>query len=267
MNVLDAVVAPKSQKTTMSAKKTFVALRIIFIFFCAALFICASLVFTKWGSQDSRTRSFMYLDASVLRLLVADEFGLEGALEKAGRQFNQALADFPVFLSGSSASRSGHVDNFLAGTASMIAVALIMAVARRRRVVERNLQSEHQRLSDHSKEVEDLRREFRVERERTTELQQRLINAGKLARAKDAKLEEVNRVCADLVIKTRSQKDQIGTLELKITELTLSLEMLRWSNIKLQAQTAELENEVKRLGLELTAAGRRFNEHITKIYG
>lgn len=72
-----------------------------------------------------------------------------------------------------------------------------------------------------SRDLDNVRREFSAERERTTSLQQKLIDVGKLARAKEAELDDAtrrmaaldaNRKTRDLLIQSlESQKAEAGS--------------------------------------------------------
>ena len=108
--------------------------------------------------------------------------------------------------------RASRVD-YLAATGGLVALVFMATVLYRRRRTAEKISGESA-----ARDVELVRREFSVERERTTGLQQKLVEAGKLMRTKDAGLDDAARLLASLAASEKSQAALIQSLELKRAE-------------------------------------------------
>jgi hypothetical protein len=229
--------------------------------------ISVAAIFLRSETTSSPDNSIQYLEASVLRLMMADELAIEGELEKATDQVENALSGLSPRELGNPAvqelvgsaskirdqiaasdrksavesllvfrkkadevsaalyrspgeSRVNSAD-YLATLGVLGALAFIGSALYRRRLTKRDIITEGEIIATSSREVDDVRREFAAERERTTSLQQKLIDAGKLARAKEAELDDATRRLATLDTKRKAQDALIQALESKKAESEL----------------------------------------------
>jgi hypothetical protein len=107
------------------------------------------------------------------------------------------------------------VADYLAVMGGFGALGFIALALYRRRLSAREITLEHEQVLKTSMDIDAIRREFSAERERTTSLQQRLVEVGKLMKTKDADLDDAVRRLASFEAKRKSQEARIQAIDLK----------------------------------------------------